>query len=270
MRDREEGLKINLFHFLVALMLSAASMQASAQQVLPEKQGADASSVAPGYYATEQGWGWLVVESAKNGSTRFSVESQSTPMGSCGGLEGVLKGNIGTVHDGKDVCTIRFNPTANGLALKAETVEACRQFCGLNGSFDGEYLRDANPACMSAAVEETRGRFKKLYDRKDYRSAQSTLQPVLKNCTSLLTELDLGPIRNDLALTQYKNGQREECLATLTPYQKDAGRSDKAILQDWGRPDVADEYLAIVKAARTNLRLCGVSKKVGRRRKGAD
>lgn len=243
--------------WFVALMLGAASLQTTAQKTLPEMQGTDASSVAPGYYATEQGWGWLVVEPTKNGTTRFSVETQSTPTGGCSGLEGVLKGHIGTVRDGKDACIIRFNPTANGLALKAETVEACRQFCGLSGSFDGEYLHDANPACFPAAVEETRGRFKKLYARKDYRSALSTLQPVLKNCTSLLTELDLGPIRNDFALTQYKNGQREECLATLTPYQKDARRSDKAILQDWGRPDVADEYLAIVKAARTNLHLCG-------------
>lgn len=247
--------------WFVAVMLGLAGLQqASAEKPSPETQSGTSTRITPGYYATDRGWGWLVVAPPENGKTHFSVETQSTPTGGCGGLEGELKGYSGIVKDGENTCTIRFKPTAKGVALEAETVDACRQFCGLSGSFGGEYSRNANPSCMPGAVEEARGRFKKIYDRKDYRSALSTLQPVLTNCSGLLDELALGPIRNDVALTQYKNGQRQACAATLAPYLKDARRSDKAILQDWGRPDVAQTYLAIVKAARTNLRLCGASR----------
>lgn len=242
---------------VTAAGLGLACLHASAQVAPGEPQGSTGTSIAPGHYATEQGWGWLVVESPKDGEVHFSVDAQSTPTGGCGGLEGELKGLSGVVTDGGNTCTIRFQPTVKGVKLGTETVEACRRFCGLSGSFSGEYLRNANPSCMPGAVAETRGRFKKLYDRKDYRSALSTLQPVLKDCLAFLNELDSGQIRNDVALTQYKNGQREECLYTLAPYRKDARRSDEAILQEWGRPDVAGEYLAIVKAARTNFRLCG-------------
>lgn len=214
------------------------------------------TTIAPGHYATEQGWGWLVIDQPKNGSAGFSIETRSTLTEGCE-IGGELKGRAGVAQGGSRSCAISFKPTVKGLALKMETVEACRQFCGVNGSFDGEYLRDANPSCMPAAMDDTRGRFKKLYDRKNYRGALELLQPLLNNCTAFLDALSLGSIRNDLAITQYKNGQRSECLATLKPYQRDAKRGDKAVLQDWGRPDVAEDYLAIVKAARTNLRLCG-------------
>lgn len=242
---------------LAALVLGFACLHTWAQKTHSEAQDqVTITTIAPGHYATDQGWGWLVIDPRKNSSVSFSVETRSTLTEGCE-FGGELTGQTGVAQRGNSSCTISFKPTTKGVALKLETAEACRELCGLNGSFEGEYLRDANPSCMPAAVEDTRDRFKRLYDHRDYRGALELLQPVLSNCTALLDALNLGSIRNDLAITQYKNGRRAECIATLKPYQKDANRGDKAVLQDWGRLDVAEAYLTIIKAARTNLRLCG-------------
>lgn len=241
---------------LAAVVLGFVCLQTWAQKTHSEAQDqVTVTTIAPGHYATDQGWGWLVIDPRKNSSVGFSVETRSTLTEGCE-FGGELTGRTGVAQRGNSSCTISFNPTTKGVTLKLETAEACKELCGLNGSFEGEYLRDANPSCMPAAVEDTRDRFKRLYDHRDYRGALELLQPVLINCTAFLDALNLGSIRNDLAITQYKNGQRAECIATLKPYQRDAKRGDKAVLQDWGRPDVAEAYLAIIKAARTNLRLC--------------
>jgi len=242
---------------LAAVVLGLACLPTWAQKTNSKAQNeVTATTIAPGHYATDQGWGWLVIDPRKNRSSGFSVETRSTFAEGCE-FGGELTGRTGVAQRDNSSCIISFTPTIKGVALKLEKEEACRELCGLNGSFESEYLRDANPSCMPAAVEETHDGFKRLYDRKNYRGALELLQPVLSNCTAFLDALNLGSIRNDLAITQYKNGQRAECIATLRPYQIDARRGDKAVLQDWGRPDVAEAYLAIIKAARTNLRLCG-------------
>ena len=242
---------------LAAGFLAFVCLQGWAQTTQGKSQDkVTVTTIAPGHYATDQGWGWLVIDPPKSNSSAFSIETRSTLSEGCEFRGELISGN-GVAQSGNSFCAISFTPTINGVALKRETPAACSELCGLNGSFEGEYLRDANPSCMPAAVAETRGRFKKLYDRKDYRGALALLQPVMNNCTAFLDALNLGSIRNDLAIAQYRSGQRAECLATLKPYRRDAKRGDNAVLQDWGRPDVAEAYLAIVKAARTNLRLCG-------------
>ncbi|KOR41562.1 hypothetical protein ADT25_16730 [Xanthomonas oryzae] len=69
-----------------------------------------------------------------------------------------------------------------------------------------------------------------------------------------------GAIRNDLAITQYKNGLYAECLATLEKYAGVADKDDDAVIDGW-TPVLADRYLAIVRAERTNIGLCGKEQK---------
>ncbi len=45
------------------------------------------------------------------------------------------------------------------------------------------------------------------------------------------------------------------CRATLAPLAADAARSDEAIRNDYP-PSDADAYLSVLKATRTNLKLC--------------
>ena len=109
--------------------------------------------------------------------------------------------------------------------------------------------------CDSGSVGRTRDEFKDLYSRRDYSKASRTLTKILNGCTKTMWWLDLGSIRNDLAITQYHLHRPKDCLKTLEPLAADASLSDEDIRKNFAPTD-ADNYLPIVRATRTNLELC--------------
>jgi len=86
-------------------------------------------------------------------------------------------------------------------------------------------------------------------------AALTTLAPVLTECDKTLDWISKGWMRNDLALTQYKLGDRAACLQTLAPLAESAGKSDEKIQEEYPPAD-AEIYLPVVRATRTNLKLC--------------
>jgi hypothetical protein len=221
-----------------------------------------ASAVGPGDYATQEGWGQLSIAAGRDGARRFSIVTDNLDSG-CEIQGQMPKGsdNIGQAsasgEAGGDVCSVEFKAAPNGVAVKAITPAACKQFCGYNGGFEGDYLR-LSPACTQDAIAKTRRDFKRQYDARDYRKALATLKPVLDNCANVLDPFGkLGEIRNDVAITQYHNGLKAACLKTLSPYAEDARFSDDELVN--ARTLVrglADRYLPVIRAARANIRLC--------------
>jgi len=225
----------------------------------PSRAG-DGNAPQAGEYLTEKGWGRLLLENTQ-GAMKFSLES-TTGEDMCE-LDGTLDGRQGIARseDGGDTCTVAFTPTAQGIEVKAATPAECKDFCGYNGGFQAEYLRVPD-GCGRDALDRTRTTFKRLYDSRNYKAALATLAPALDTCLPTLEWREEGGIRNDLAIAQYKNGLYAQCLATLEPYAEDARKDDDAVTEGW-TPMLADDYLSIVRAARTNLRLCR-SKQAGR------
>lgn len=78
---------------------------------------------------------------------------------------------------------------------------------------------------------------------------------MLARCQKTLDWLGAHWLRNDLALAQLRLGDAAACRATLQPLAADAARSDDAI-RDSYPPSDAESYLGVLKAARTNLKLC--------------
>lgn len=210
-------------------------------------------SLQPGEYVTEKGWGRLLLNE-QGGALVFSLET-ITGEDTCG-LDGAVQGQKGTAKsdNGASVCTVKFTNTSHGIDVSATTSAECKTFCGYNGNFEGPYLRVKN-GCGREDLDRTRDTFQRLYDDKDYKAALATLSPALTNCLPTLEWEDEGAIRNDLAITQYKNGLYAECLATLDKYAENASKDDRAVIDGW-TPTLADRYLAIVRAARTNIGLC--------------
>ena len=209
--------------------------------------------VVPGEYATESGWGHLLVSTASNGRLFFDLQSATGESvcrisGELEGLEGAA-----TSEDGKD-CKIVFSRRLAGVDVATITPEACRDLCGSNGGVAGFYMY-LPMECRANELSGTRRMFKDRYLNKDYRSALNTLKPVLETCGTVMDFVDLGDIRNDVAITQLKNGLAHDCLETLKPYFADAARDDGEILGDWPA-DQAEAYRRVIRAARTNIRLC--------------
>jgi hypothetical protein len=160
--------------------------------------------------------------------------------------------------DGKP-CIVGFTPKADGIAVTGNDELICTYYCGQGATFPGLYLRVA-PACTVDAVKKTRDTFKQRYDRKEYAAARALLEPVVGQCARTLNRMDGGWIRNDLAITQYRLGDMAACRQTLLPLQKDAQLKDDDVGEGLG-PIPQQKYLPVIKAARTNLRLCGAAGK---------
>lgn len=217
----------------------------------------------PGVYVTEGGWGVLKVMRAQNGATTFNIEAMGANGHSCG-----LHGEIG---DGRAVlesfekdkpCTVTFAAAGSGVRVgitKESVYPACRYFCGMRADFEGEYLKTPS-GCAPAEIKRTREEFKRLYGRKDYATARAKLEPAFGNCGKFIDWLDTGWIRNDLALVQLRAGDAAACLRTLEPLAKDAAKSDAQIERDIVSPTDVENWLPVVKAARTNLKLCGAAR----------
>jgi hypothetical protein len=104
-------------------------------------------------------------------------------------------------------------------------------------------------------VAASRKTFKRQYDAKDFAAAQATLAPVLGDCSKTLDWITTGRVRNDLAITQFRLGDRAGCLKTLEPLAEDAAKTDQGVKDSYPPAD-AEDILPVARAARTNLKLC--------------
>ena len=125
-------------------------------------------------------------------------------------------------------------------------------FVGLR--LDAEFFKPP-PACEEKAIAATRKRFKQHYDRKEFQQARDLLEPVLQTCSRSLHWLEKGRVRNDLAVTYHKLGELAVCRQVLKPLEEDARMTDAGIRENYP-PLESDLYLPIVRATRTNLKLC--------------
>ena len=235
--------------FLTLTLLSLAAIAAEAQ-------------VQPGVYVTEGGWGVLKVVRAKNGATTFDIEAMGGNAHSCS-LDGEIRYGRAVLEalDKDKPCTVTFAATGSGVRVKAAgeaDYALCRYFCGVRADFEGEYLKPPT-GCAPAEIKRTREEFKRLYDRKEYAAARAKLEPAFGNCGKFIDWLDTGWMRNDLALAQLRAGDAATCLRTLEPLAKDAAKSDAQITRDMVAPTDVENWLPVVKAARTNLKLCGAT-----------
>jgi hypothetical protein len=208
-----------------------------------------------GAYATEGGWGRLSIEAPAVEGVRFTLETENAGDG-CN-FSGQVRGRRAVVYEGAmaSQCTLDLTSSRRGIAVSTSTADACNAYCGHNGSYRGDYLR-LPAACTPDAIAHARERFKQLYDSKDYAQANQALAPVYRGCLPTLPMVDEGGVRNHYALVRHKLHDNAGCLEALDKYRADVARNDEGIV-DGMAPTVAEEYLAVVGAARTNLALCG-------------
>lgn len=221
---------------------------------------ADAARVdpAPGDYQTEGGWGRLKVTREGPVTLRFRLRAEGANGHSCG-LDGtILAGVASLTPEGvREVCRVFFGRDGEAVVLSTNGAEACRYYCGARASFEGRYL-PSRAGCSEPARRTARRDFKARYDAGDYAGALARLQPVLARCTAATPWLELGWIRNDVAIAQLKLGAPGDCLQTLAPLRADAARSEAEIREAYP-PSDADRYLSILRATRSNAARCEAS-----------
>lgn len=232
---------------LAALMLLEVNASSARAQTL---------TIDPGEYITERGWGTLDVTSPAGKEPSFFITAIGANAHTCE-LGGDIRNGEASLEAGENErCIVTFVTSDSGIAVSSN--EACRFYCGARASFDGLYLKIPKE-CTDRGRSDTHAAFKRLYDEKKFAEARSTLEPLLSQCGRTLDWQDAGWDRNDLALTQHKLGDDATCLETLSPLAADAAKTDEEISAAYP-PSDADAYLPIVKATRTNLKLCSSGK----------
>ncbi len=216
---------------------------------------APAATVPAGEFVTEKSWGLLIVKPDKQGKLQFSIEAVGDNGHGCH-LDGPIKGNTAVLEgdEPSKPCTVKFVTTKEGIQVSSVPEYSCNMYCGVRAAFDGLYLR-APAACRVDAMEKTRRAARKAYDGKAYAEARTLLDTTLKDCKRFLGYVTEGWFRNDLAVTLHKLKDLPGCRETLKPLAEDAAKKDAQIREDYPPTD-ADIYLPVVKAARTNLKLC--------------
>ena len=209
-------------------------------------------SVGPGDYILDKGYGSLSIKRGKDSGLRFEIAAIGANGHTCG-LDGELKNGQAKldIGEGEKSCTVHFNSSAIGIDV---TSSDCSYFCGVRAGFDGTYVKPA-AGCDVASRSKTQQEFKRLYDAKAYGQARAKLDTLIAKCEKVIHWSELGSIRNDLAITLYKLHDPSACLARLAPYIEDAAKDDDEIRGSYPPVDF-DIYSGIIKAARTNIRLC--------------
>jgi len=227
----------NILPFALTLALLLGAGLASAQTSTPPA----------GEYIYEGGSGALRVKA----DGRFDITTIGANAHTCA-LDGTIVRGKATIADSG--CVVSFAVNADKVAVTTNGAEQCRDNCGMRATFEGTYTRPT-PACTDKAVANSRKSFKRQYDARDYATALNTLSPLLSECDKTLDWITKGWMRNDIALTQFKLNDRAACLRTLQPLAEDAARTDDGIKENYPPAD-ADIFLPVVRATRTNLKLC--------------
>jgi len=214
------------------------------------------AALSPGEYVSDGGSGRLSLKSGKNGALMFAIESAGSNGHTCS-LDGEVRNGKARLagEDEKTPCIVTFKLTPAGIDVKGSSFDACgSQYCGMRATFEAVYLLPP-AACASAAVTATRKSFKQLYDSKQFAAARAKLEPVLNDCLRTLDWLSVARVRNDVAVTLHKLGDMAACRAVLAPLAEDANMPDAGVRENYP-PSDADVYLPVVRATRTNLKLC--------------
>lgn len=226
---------------------------------IPLQSLAQTNAIQPGEYVTEGGYGNLTIAKGKAGGLSFEITAIGANGHICD-LSGTIRNGHAKLNEGAEgkPCIVTFEPTEKGIKI-TDNDGACRSYCGARASFTDLYFKP-QPGCKAASIQKTRTEFKRLYDRKAYSQARAKLEPMLKNCANLINWYDIGWIRNDLALTQFKLGDFAGCRSTLQPLEENAKQTDEALREQYPPVD-AEIAIPIAKASRTNLKLCTPGRK---------
>ena len=213
---------------------------ALAALALPSLAHAAEAAVQSGVYSTVGGWGTMTIS-----KSRFKIDAVGINGHTCG-LEGSFVGHQGQA----EACSIELKSLGSTVTITS-TSDDCQLSCGARARFDGDYLR-LPPTCTAAAQRSVDQRFLAAYKAKDYGPAYALLSQANTECRRYTGWLLNDRRSNDLAITAYHLGRKDEC-RRLSAQVADA--KQLAQLKEVAPSDY-ENFLPHYEAARNNAALC--------------
>lgn len=227
--------------------------------------------IRPGQYVRDGDSGTLTIRSDDQHRRTFDIESIGGNCHVCS-VSGVIRGSIGHADswaaDGSDsTCLIAFSADRSKVVVKPITEEECRAYCGARAGFEGSYVLPP-AACTSAGRQAQRERSLAFYRSRRYSQAARTLQTFITQCGEFMNPVEIDQVRNDLALSQYHNGEISQCLETLNATLAGEFKDEEGLKA--GGPHVYlppcdfANYVGVAKATWFNKALCTKAMTTGR------
>jgi hypothetical protein len=220
----------------------------------------------PGMYVREHASGTLAIKRNEQNALTFEISSIGGNCHTCE-VSGVIRGSVGNTTDaGEEKCEISFSAKGAAVAVNPLTQEACREYCGARAVFDGTYIIP-HASCTNAGMQARRDQFMRLYRAHKYPDAIRTLQSLMSECEKFMDWIELDKARNDLAISQYHNGESAQCLqtlnATLAGHVKGEEELKSGANGTYLPPCDFDNYIDVAKSTWYNRSLCskGMAKK---------
>lgn len=211
---------------------------------------------ANGEYATQPGWGSLVISADEQGRQRFELFSVGGNGHICE-LSGIVQGTSAATNDEfADICRMTFDIDGARISVHAVTAEACRSYCGMRSGFEGDYSLLPS-ACTPSARERRNAMFLSDYKAKRYATALAKLDGLGRECGGFFSWLEKDQFANDRAITLLHLGRPGECLTalgnTLAAESDDEDSLDETVSLP---PTDRDMYLPIARATWFNRDRC--------------
>ena len=231
-----------------ALAISGISLPASA-------------GPAAGEYATQPGWGGLVISADEQGRQRFELFSVGANGHTCQ-LSGIVQGTDAVTGDeSADVCRMTFDSDGARVSVRAVTEETCRSYCGMRGSFEGDYSL-LPPACRPSARERRNATFLSDYKAKRYTAALAKLDGLERECGGFFSWLEQDQFANDRAITLLHLGRPGQCLTALGKTLAAKSHDEDSLDESVALPPIdRDMYLPIARATWFNRDRCKAAMK---------
>lgn len=211
-----------------------------------------ATSLVPGFYAYQADMGSLTLSRGPAGNMRFEIQTQSSGGHNCYAA-GTVKGTLGISDTSSEkACHIPFTQINARDVRVGFNFDIHMCFCGTNASFEGLF-RMPPKTCTKDAQHKRRALARASYAKKDYLGAQRRLAALLKECRPFMDSGEDDAITNEIALSQYHQGNPQACLKTLS--QTLAWESTCADDLYVGA-GVKDAYLKTAEKIWFNRRLC--------------
>lgn len=240
---------------MMGLMLALMCWQGTwAQEIeLPDSPPSDSYDLAEHY-----GMGGLDLWRTEEGleGAIFNINTVSERGNVCD-LSGVIRNGqarLPTANQG--MCVVNFSHSPERIKVNVTTPPACESFCGLAAYFEGDYLKMPEQ-CSHEAKEQTEQLFNRQYRAKQYTQAVDTLRRMWQVCEPSMHWLEEMTLRNNLAISYAKMGDKDQCRKILQPYQKEIVSQHPLEERE---PAVSylfeDDYKIQIKNARYNWKLC--------------
>jgi hypothetical protein len=232
----------SLFYLVIGLLLCGVTI---------------AQPINPGTY-WYGGYGALKIQKAStDGVQSFEIHSDGANGHSCD-ADGLIKNKKMAYKVNEESCHLIFEPISNHSIKVSTTCIPYGVFCGARANLEGIY---EVPPAICLRQKQVKNDFIKRYKSKDFEKALATLEPYFARCEGFTNWIEEYDIRNDLAVTYHKLNRFDQCLKVLEPFSKIIEQSaeaedDQIEALIGSQPSFEEVASRLLKAARTNLRLC--------------